>query len=172
MKSFIKRAIPIGIPFGFVMGIIFAFDYGPQYGIIGGIGIGILFGGLISTFIQYQKKKFQADRPLLENEELIKAGSATHFKSKQSVGGWIYLTDKRIFFNSLAVNIQKHELSIPLHIIKEVKTWRVFAILPTGLQIKVIDGNSEFLAVEGRRNWVKEIREAKTKVGVRMMWKN
>ena len=121
MKSFAKMALLSGIPFGLFMGIFFAFQHGLTPGLLAGIACGIFFGLSISAFATYQKKKFQVERPLLENEKLIKEGGANHFKNMEGVGGWIYLTDKRMFFKSHSVNIQKYELSIPLHKISEAK---------------------------------------------------
>lgn len=164
MKSSARTALLTGIPFGLFMGIFFAFQHGPTSGVIAGIACGISFGLAMSTFAKQQKKKFQVERPLLENESLIKEGGANHFKNMEGVGGWIYLTDKRILFKSHSVNIQKHELSIPLHKISEAKACMTFRVIPNGLRIQTTDGNEEKFVVEGRSDWVKNILEARTQI--------
>ena len=164
MKSFAKTALLSGIPFGLFMGIFFAFQYGLTFGVIAGIACGIFFGLLMGAFAKYQKKKFQVEPPLFENETLIKEGGANHFKNREAVGGWIYLTDKRILFKSHSVNIQKHELSIPLHKISEAMACMTLKVIPNGLQIQTTDGDEETFVVEGRREWVKNILDAKTQI--------
>ena len=168
MKLSARMALLSGIPFGLFMGIFFVFQHGVLFGVIAGIASGIFSGlsmsAFISAFVKYQKKKFQATRPLFEDEALIKEGGANHFKNMEGVGGWIYLTDKRILFKSHSVNIQRHELSIPLHKISEAKACMTFIVIPNGLKIQTTDGNEEKFVVEGRRDWVKNILEAKTQI--------
>jgi hypothetical protein len=176
MNLFTKTALFNGIPFGLCMGIFFSFQYGPTAGIILGIFSGTLFGVAMSYFGKYQalnfagkiqafkekaQAEFQAERPLQEDEKLIKEGGANHFKNIEGVGGWIYLTDKRVFFKSHSVNIQRHELSIPLDSITEVIACMTLWFIPNGILIKTVDGDIERFVVEDRTAWVGEILLAK-----------
>jgi len=113
-----------------------------------------------------QKKKFEMERPTFAGEDLVKEGGANHFKNIEAVGGWIYLTDQRLLFRSHAINVQRHELSIPLQKMREAKPCMTFGIIPNGLEIKTIDGNTEKFVVEDRKNWVKKILETSERVAV------
>ncbi|MFK5924361.1 MAG: GRAM domain-containing protein [Verrucomicrobiota bacterium] len=164
MKSFARTALSLGIPFGLFMGIYFVLRHGLISGVIAGVACGIFFGVSMGAFAKYQKKKFHVTRPLFEDEVLIKEGGANHFKNMEGVGGWIYLTDKRMLFKSHSVNIQNHELSISLDEIRAATECMTFGIIPNGLKIQTSDGNEEKFVVEGRRDWVKNIIEAKTQI--------
>ena len=163
-NKFLKMMLLIGIPFGLFMGILWSFQYGAKSGVVMGIISGVLFGALMGAFAGYQKKKVETERPSFAGEDLVKEGGANHFSNIEAVGGWIYLTDQRLLFKSHSINVQRHELSIPLQNISEAKPCRTFAIIPNGLKIKTIDGNTEKCVVEDRKNWVKKILEAKERI--------
>lgn len=163
MNKNIKNVLLTGFPFGLFMGIFFSFRYGATRGIPAGIISGILFGISMSIFMAYQTKKFKKNPPLLENEYIIKEGPANHFKNIEGVGGWAYLTDKSFIFKSHSVNIQTHELIIPIQKIKDVKLVLTIGFIPNGLKIITIDGNNERFVVENRKDWVTKILELKNK---------
>lgn len=163
-RKFLKTMLFTGIPFGLFMGLFWSFLYGSRSGVVMGIMAGVLFGAAMSAFAGYQKKRFEMDRPALAGEDLVKEGGANHFRNIEAVGGWIYLTDKRLFFRSHSMNVQRHELSIPLQKISEAKPCMTFGIIPNGLKIKTIDGETEKFVVEDRNEWAKKILEAKDSV--------
>ena len=77
------------------------------------------------------------------------------------------LSDRpKISFKSHSINIQRHELSIPLQKITEVKPCMTFGIIPNGLRVKTIDGNTEKFVVEDRNDWAKKILEAKERLAI------
>jgi hypothetical protein len=95
----------------------------------------ILFGGLIAGIIgglfawlevKWNKSlaaKMDASIPDLEitdNEKLIFKGGAGHVRGFESVGGKLFVTNKRLFFRSHSYNIQNHEHEFPLSEVKEV----------------------------------------------------
>lgn len=163
-NKFLKMMLLTGIPFGIFMGIFWSFQYGAKSGVVMGIVAGVLFGALMGVFAGYQKNKFEMERPSFVGEDLVKEGGANHFRNIEAVGGWIYLTDQRLLFKSHSINVQRHELSIPLQKISEAKPCMTFGIIPNGLEIKTIDGNREKFVVEDRKSWVKKIMEAKERI--------
>ncbi len=165
-NKFLKVMLSTGIPFGLFMGIFWSLQYGTKSAVVMGTISGTLFGALMSAFVGYQKKKFETDRPLFRGEDLVKEGGANHFRNVEAVGGWIYLTDQRLLFRSHSINVQRHELSIPLQKITEANPCMTFGIIPNGLKIRTIDGNTEKFVVEDRKDWVKKILEAKERVAV------
>jgi hypothetical protein len=164
--KFLKVMLLTGIPFGLFMGIFWALLYGSRIGVVMGSVAGLLFGAVIGAFVGHQKKKFETERPSFAGEDLVKEGGANHFRSIEAVGGWMYLTDRRLLFRSHSLNVQRHELSIPLETISEAKPRMTFGIIPNGLEVKTIDGNTEKFVVEDRKGWVKKILEAKERGSV------
>jgi hypothetical protein len=165
-NKFLKMMLLTGIPFGLFMGIFWSFQYGAKSGVVMGIVAGVLFGALMGVFAGYQKKKFETERPSFVGEDLVKEGGANHFRNIEAVGGWIYLTDQRLLFKSHAINVQEHELSIPLQKISEATRCMTFGVIPNGLKIRTIDGKTEKFVVEDRKDWVKMILEAKERVAL------
>jgi len=161
MKVFLKTVLLTGLPFGFIMGLISLFQHNLKAGVIGGIVGGSVFGIIIGFFVQYQKRILEGTLSLVENEKLIKEGSANHFKNIEGVGGWIYLTNNRFIFKSHPINIQRHELTIPISDIIEAKTSLTLGIIPNGLQLKTGEGKTEKFVVENRKEWVKLIKNLK-----------
>jgi len=163
MNKNIKNVFLTGVAFGIGMAIFFSFETGIKHGIIAGAIAGILFGIVVSIFMAHQTKKFQKNRPIIENENIIKDGPANHFKKIEGVGGWIYLTDKKFIFKSHSFNIQRHESVIPIQEIKEAKAVLTMGLIPNGLQIITVNGNRERFVVNGRKDWVNKITELKNK---------
>lgn len=163
-SKFLKVTLLTGIPFGLFMGISWSVIYGSKSPAIAGSIAGILFGVSMGVFVNYQKKKFETERPSFPGEDLVKEGGANHFRNIEAVGGWIYLTDQRLLFRSHSMNVQRHELTIPLLEISEAKPCMTFGIIPNGLEIKTIDGKTEKFVVEDRKDWAKKIQETKERI--------
>jgi hypothetical protein len=159
MNPFIKTILQTGVPFGFLMGIFFSFINGWQTGTIGGIVSGIIFGLAASVFVAYQEKKFTKDRPLMPEETLLKEGRANHFFNGEGVGGWIYLTNTRLYFKSHNSNIQNHDLSIPLLEIDYAEKANTFGFIPNQLRLTLRDGQVEKFVVSEAKDWVGSIKK-------------
>jgi hypothetical protein len=76
------------------------------------------------------------------------------------VGGWLYLTTKRLYFRSHAFNNQNHELVIPLREITNAKRSWTAGIIPNGLTVETAKGRERFV-VNGARSWVEAIEWTK-----------
>lgn len=159
MISFFKTFLRTGLLFGVGMAIAFSLFDGWKSGIPAGLGSGILFGLIMALFVQYQSKKFTQNRPLLSSERLIKEGPANHFLNGEGVGGWIYLTDSRLFFVSHKVNLQNHELALPFDEIVIAENSRTLGLIPNKLSLTLKNGQVENFVVKGAKSWVKEIKE-------------
>ena len=68
----------------------------------------------------------------------------------EGVGGKLFLTNQRIFFKSHGLNIQIHELSIPLNEIENIDVGNSFWIIPNELTIKTRNGKKEKFVVYSR----------------------
>ena len=172
MKSFVKTAliagvafgIPMGIFFGVRMGIIRGFSAGVSFGLVSGAACGLAFGLAIADFMVIQRRRFSRARPEFRGEELLHDGPANHFLNGEGVGGWLFLTRERLLFRSHQVNLQPHELSLPLAEIAEVQPVRTARIFPNGLRLVTRSGREERFVVEARRRWCDEILRALRRV--------
>ena len=156
---FYKSTLRTGIPFGIAMSPIFMVQSGISSGAIMGAIVGLFFGLSMAGFVSYRSKKSRSQRPDFEGEEFIEEGPANHFVNGEGVGGWLFLTDKQLFFKSHAVNIQRHELSIPLSEIATVAIAKSLWIIPNRLDMQLKDGKVERFILNQRNLWKKEIEE-------------
>ena len=160
MLRFLKMTFFTGVPFGLFMGLFLSFKNGISLGIGLGLASGLSFGLLLAAFATWQGSRFERKAPSLDGEQLLKQGPANHFRGWEGVGGWLYLTNKRLLFLSHSVNIQNHALSMPLTEIEEIQTCSTAWIIPNGLRIVTAQGVERFV-VEGRRRWLEEVSQAK-----------
>lgn len=150
--------------------------FSPGFIVLGGIGYvvpsialaallfvaaGIPFGLAMGLFGEYQRRRFLAMDLVPENETLLRQDGANHFVGLEGVGGWLYLTEKVLRFRSHEINIQRHELAIPLREITEVIPSCTAGLFPNGLLVNTYDGRSERFVVAGRRAWAVAIAEAR-----------
>jgi hypothetical protein len=165
MLQFIKMAALAGVPFGLLMGLFFSipsinpFALGP-FGLVLGLAAGVLFGLLAAGFVAWQRSRFTREAPCMEGEQLVKQGPANHFRGPEGVGGWLYLTDKRLLFRSHCFNVQNHEVSMPLDEIVESEVCSTAWIIPNGLRVLTVQKTERFV-VEGRHSWAAEINRVK-----------
>ena len=123
---------------------------------------GLPFGIAMGLFGAYQRKRFLAMDLVPADETLIHQGGANHFVGIEGVGGWLYLTDKALRFKSHEVNIQRHELTIPVCDIVEAVPCRTAGIFPNGLRVTTRDGRCERFVVSGRRQWSRAMAGSRT----------
>ena len=129
-------------------------------GLAGGAVSGVLFGWLMWKF---GNSKFVTQSTKIDTEageNILFETPANHFKGIEAVGGKLYLTNKRLVFKSHKLNIQNHELSIPLNNIKNVARHKTIGIVDNGLSITVVNGNVEKFVVEQVEDWVKNLAES------------
>jgi hypothetical protein len=159
MLSFFKTFLKLGVPFGIWMGIWFWFLHDWQRAIKSALVCGFLFGLFMALFIEIKSRKFTQNRPLSTDEKLIKEGAANHFLNGVAVGGWIYLTDKRLYFKSHNLNFQNHELPIPLEQIVKAEKSNTFGIIPNKLLLTLRNGTTEKFVVSGVKQWVENLEK-------------
>ncbi len=104
--------------------------------------------------------------PLEPNETIVKAGSANLQRGAETVGGKLYLTNRRLVFESHSFNVQRGATSIPLGVIDSVvKCWTKFLniipLAPNSLLVTTAQGQEHRLVLFGRDVWVSEIASIK-----------
>ncbi len=150
-----------GLGFGVIMGIFYIISdliiRDPDTiwtsilsGIIGGAIAGLLFGWLTGLF---SKKVQRSIQPELEpGEEIIFHTTANHFKGVEAVGGKLFLTNKRLLFQSHLFNIQNHSLDIYLEHIQGMERFKTMGLVNNGLKILTHNSCEKFV-VEKINEW-------------------
>jgi hypothetical protein len=129
-------------------------------GLIKGAVAGVLFGLAIAGFAEWQRRRFTSENPCAPGEQLLKQGAANQFRGWEAVGGWLYLTDRRLLFRPHRYNVQKQGLEVPLTDIVETQVCATVWVIPNGLRVVTSQGAQRFV-VEGRRSWVEAILQAR-----------
>jgi hypothetical protein len=160
-KHIMKSSMKAGLGFGVIMGIFYIVsDYiirepdtiwaGVLTGIIGGAIAGLLFGWITGLFTKKVKRSLQ---PIFEaGEVLVLETNANHFKGIEAVGGKLFLTNKRLLFQSHSFNIQNHSLNILLNQIKGTERFKTMGLVNNGLKI-LTDRSIEKFVVEEINQW-------------------
>lgn len=108
---------------------------------------------LFRTFMQANvgDTKFIKDVTMIaagSDEELIFQTGANHFKGWEAVGGKLYLTNKQLIFKSHNLNFQNHELLIPLSNIGNIRRFKAYRLVNTGMVIETKENQKERFLVD------------------------
>jgi hypothetical protein len=90
----------------------------------------------------------------------LHAGPANLWRSVESVGGTLHLTNQRLYFKPHALNIQGSPVSVPLGTIADVELGNSLWVIPNQIVVRCKDGRKYKLVVWGRDEWVMKIRVA------------
>lgn len=95
---------------------------------------------------------------LLVDESMVKSGLANLQKGIETVGGKLYLTNRRLIFEAHALNIQGGNTLIDLTIIdslelKWTKFLGLFPLFPNSLAVICKDGQEFWFVLYGRTTW-------------------
>lgn len=107
--------------------------------------------------------------PLAAGETLLKEGTANLFRGFEAVGGKLYLTNRRLIFESHAFNVQTGATLIELATISRVeKTWtKLLGLIPLIPNSIVVSNNAgedfKFVVTGNRDVWIKTIFDQKQK---------
>lgn len=97
-----------------------------------------------------------------ENETIIYEDGASLFRGAWvTVGGKLFLTNKRLIFNSHKYNLQKGETSIDLNDITEISKRKTSRIVDNGLRIATKDNSKYDLVLNNRDEWVEQLQNKK-----------
>ena len=165
MRRFLVTTLYSGLPFGVVMALLAWPMAGFSVGVPLGLVAGLVFGVAMAAFAAVSRRRFQTERPDFAGETLLREGPANHFFHAESVGGWLYLTSRRLLFRSHQVNVQPHKLDLPLAEIAEASPAMTLGVIPNGLLIRTVAGGRERFVVEQRRRWSADIAKAKAASG-------
>ncbi len=128
------------------------------FGLVSGAIQGFLFGWLIGLFVNSKFVKQATQITTEADETVLFETGANHFKGAEAVGGKLYLTNKRLVFKSHNMNIQNHELSIPLTHIHKVDRYKTLGIVNNGLTVTADDKIEKFV-VQQPDKWFDQLQE-------------
>ncbi len=100
------------------------------------------------------------------DETIVKEGGANLQRGLETVGGHLYLTNKRLVFESHAFNIQQGSTIVDVENITEMtKTWTKFLnlipIFPNSVCIRTKTGDEFNFVVSNRNSWIQDIENTK-----------
>lgn len=125
--------------------------------ILAGTIAGFIYVWLMGLFTKSNFVKKSTTIELGADERIVFQSGANHFKGAEAVGGKLYLTNKNLTFKSHKLNIQNHQLSIPLSNISSFKKYKTFGIINNGLRIITNQGVTEKFVVEVVDEWMKKL---------------
>lgn len=122
---------------------------------IGGLVAGLLFALTMQYAAKGLVKKVVMN--VADDEQIIKEGSANHFKGREGVGGKLVLTNRRLIFKSHQFNMQNHQQTFNLDQIEGVRTTKTLKILENGLTLDLVNNVSHKFIVDEPTDWVDKI---------------
>ena len=127
----------------------------------GAIG-GIIFGWMLGAWTDSRFLLKGAHIAIDANETIIFTTGANHIQGVEGVGGKLYLTNKRLIFQSHNFNIQNHEFSIRLSEIEKVKRYDTFGIVNNGLMVTTVHNSIEKFVVQEPEEWLNHFNKKKS----------
>ena len=129
-----------------------------------GIVSGILMGWMTDRFFASNIFTKSTDFHFGNGEVAIFQTAANHFKGTEAVGGSLCLTNKRLLFKSHNLNVQNHDLSIPLADVEKLERFKTLGLVNNGLAIKLSTNVSEKFVVDKANQWLEHLKRAKNVV--------
>lgn len=130
---------------------------GTFFGIFMGIGFPYITQKFGSKFISKIGKNIKPE--LTENENIEIEGPANLFRGFEGVGGKLFITNKKLIFNSHKINIQKGQIDIPYENISEIIKRKTAKLIDNGIRIKTNDGNEFNFVVNEREQWIEKLNQ-------------
>ena len=164
--NFLRVAILYGTVMGLLIGVPAAIFVGMDTGLKGGIIFGAIFGTLFGLYMcvvtEFQSRNFEKNTSQITGgRNVLKKGPANHFMNGESVGGYLFLLDESIIFKSHKINVNNHQLILPLDEIANIKPSLTLGFVPNGMKITTSDGVVEQFVINGRKDWIRKIEDAR-----------
>lgn len=167
-KNFVTCFLTFGIPTGIIMGIFWGMSaegsltqqilYGVLGGVVSGILSGLLFGGVIVlNTIKTEKQLAPIREELSKEHQILYEDGANYFYKSQTIGGWLFLLEDRLYFAAQKININMKKknwevLFSDIESVKEDKTVNTIRLI-------MKEGKPERFVVNDRDAWISRIQE-------------
>ena len=111
-------------------------------------------------------KRFFVETSLDTNERILKEGAANLQSGTETVGGKLYLTNRRLVFESHMVNLRRDPTIVRIDTISAVtKCWtkffNVIPLIPNSLAVTTCEGKKYNFVLFDRDGWASAITSAK-----------
>ena len=94
---------------------------------------------------------------LKPNEVVVKAGDTNHLLENEKVKGKLILTNQRLYFKSLNLDMTKSNFELLPADISEVMVFNVFSLSGNGLSLITRDGRELKFMIKKRDDWCRMI---------------
>lgn len=164
-KAKLLNSLLIGFLFGTFSFLFILYFYPMLTALVCGSLSGFLVGMIIYIFLSSKTIQHQMEIEGDLQNAILYSGGANHFYNREGVGGMLYLLPDSLEFKSHKLNLQVHQVQIPLDRIEEVEYFNVAGFVPNGLFLKLKDGKKENFVVNNRKIWKDEIKKALSTTG-------
>lgn len=168
MPRFLKRAALACILFSLPTGLFCTLWLRSPVGIALGLAAGYMFGLLLSAYFEWQSYWLIKNPPNFDGEEIRHEGPANRLSQGEIVSGRLFLTDRRLLFQSHQNIAKIRELSIPLATVLSAQCCPTAYVVPNGLRVQTIHGAERFV-VRDRHIWIQEIALARENPRLELM---
>ena len=96
-------------------------------------------------------------------ETMIRSGPANLFRGIEAVGGFLWLTDRRLVFRSHGISFWPGESAWPLRGIARVETATTMWVFRNAIRCSMRDGRVAKMVVEDREGWARDIESARAR---------
>jgi|GEM_PF-3143209 len=166
IRIFLETAIFVGVWWS-VWGFFLGFEEDISSAVWSGMVGGVVVGFAAAVVARYQQNRVLDSPPVLTDEVLLRRGRASY----NGIVGWLYLTNRRVFFEGYPTDetapeistlfddyprsVTTHEISIPVHEISEAGISRPLGV--RRLDIFLSNGRTESFITEDLADWVDDI---------------
>ena len=125
---------------------------------------GVIWGVLFVLIFPWTMKKLVGTRlntitpELLAEEQIAQEIGASLFRGLEAVGGKIFLTNKRLIFQSHSFNVQKGQTNIAFSDINNVAHRKTMKLINNGIKISTIKGEEYCFVVNNSAVQIEKIK--------------
>ena len=98
---------------------------------------------------------------LMDGERLLAGEMANLFRGWESVGGRLYVTNRRVIFEPHFLNFRRRVTEMPLTEIEEVRPRNTLGLIPNGMEVETCEGVRYQFVVWGRERIIDMIQVCK-----------
>ena len=126
--------------------------------LVTGVAAAAVFALYIRSFTKRQAKEFASVKERLEKKGTVYLdAAANHLFNEEYVSGWMFLTDKGLYFLANPMNVLSHSVKLEYAEIGEIRLMKQLGFI-NGIVAETERGSERF-SVSKPKQWLKEIEE-------------
>ena len=163
MKVEIRYATIAGLIFGTVLTIFFDFRFEWKVAVVIGSTAGFTFGIFTFLFLKSKKMRRKLESRYFRDQKVIYSGEAIYFCSGLTIGGNLYLLNKKLQFQPHRYTPEtENKKCISLNSISKIVYFNFLGFIPTGVLITVDNGEQKRFLLYNRKHWKELILDAQS----------